>query len=175
MALIKCPECESSISEKALSCPYCGYPLQDKADNKNDDNSSVIKEKIDEIDKTIAKMQSQIEQIQKDHQQSIQQITKALYAEDQEDEVKLNSRLSVWAFSLIIVFSPLALLLAIIDLLVKDGRYRHTYAYLTVFVCVIMIAVYVIMMKSLEINGVEKYTFIIRFIFPWTIIPIFNF
>jgi len=27
MALIKCPECEREISDKAISCPYCGYPI----------------------------------------------------------------------------------------------------------------------------------------------------
>jgi len=26
--LTKCPECELQISDKALSCPHCGYPLQ---------------------------------------------------------------------------------------------------------------------------------------------------
>ena len=26
--LIKCPECELQISDKALTCPHCGYPLQ---------------------------------------------------------------------------------------------------------------------------------------------------
>lgn len=30
MALIKCPECELQVSDKALACPHCGYPL-DKA------------------------------------------------------------------------------------------------------------------------------------------------
>lgn len=25
--LIKCPECELTVSDKALSCPHCGYPL----------------------------------------------------------------------------------------------------------------------------------------------------
>lgn len=28
MALIKCPECNLSISDKAAACPNCGYPLQ---------------------------------------------------------------------------------------------------------------------------------------------------
>jgi hypothetical protein len=28
MALISCPECAHSLSEKAKSCPHCGYPLQ---------------------------------------------------------------------------------------------------------------------------------------------------
>ena len=28
MALIKCPECEKQISDKASSCPECGFPLK---------------------------------------------------------------------------------------------------------------------------------------------------
>ena len=28
MALIKCPECGLSISDKAAACPNCGYPLR---------------------------------------------------------------------------------------------------------------------------------------------------
>jgi len=27
MAMIKCPECEGSISDKAVFCPHCGYPI----------------------------------------------------------------------------------------------------------------------------------------------------
>jgi predicted amidophosphoribosyltransferase len=27
MALINCPECEARISDKAVACPHCGYPL----------------------------------------------------------------------------------------------------------------------------------------------------
>ena len=27
MALISCPECNKEISEKAIACPYCGYPM----------------------------------------------------------------------------------------------------------------------------------------------------
>ncbi|MBQ0960343.1 TM2 domain-containing protein [Ideonella sp. 4Y11] len=29
MALIKCPECSTQVSDKAASCPSCGYPLAD--------------------------------------------------------------------------------------------------------------------------------------------------
>lgn len=29
MALIKCPECELQVSDKALSCPHCGFPMKD--------------------------------------------------------------------------------------------------------------------------------------------------
>jgi hypothetical protein len=27
MALIECPECKNPISDKAIACPGCGYPL----------------------------------------------------------------------------------------------------------------------------------------------------
>lgn len=29
--LIKCPECELTVSDKALSCPHCGYPMKKEA------------------------------------------------------------------------------------------------------------------------------------------------
>lgn len=28
MALMKCPECEREISDKAYSCPHCGFPMK---------------------------------------------------------------------------------------------------------------------------------------------------
>lgn len=28
MALVTCPECKKEVSDQALSCPHCGYPLQ---------------------------------------------------------------------------------------------------------------------------------------------------
>lgn len=28
MALISCPECHGSVSDKAVVCPHCGYPLR---------------------------------------------------------------------------------------------------------------------------------------------------
>ena len=31
MALIKCEECNQSISDKAYDCPHCGYPMHTKA------------------------------------------------------------------------------------------------------------------------------------------------
>lgn len=30
MALITCPECSGTVSDKAYTCPHCGYPLQGK-------------------------------------------------------------------------------------------------------------------------------------------------
>jgi hypothetical protein len=28
MALIQCPECSGQVSDQALACPHCGYPLK---------------------------------------------------------------------------------------------------------------------------------------------------
>lgn len=28
MALITCPECEGTVSDKAVSCPHCGWPIE---------------------------------------------------------------------------------------------------------------------------------------------------
>lgn len=33
--LIKCPECELQVSDKALSCPHCGYPLKEQSISKS--------------------------------------------------------------------------------------------------------------------------------------------
>jgi len=34
MALIKCPECQSEVSDKAKNCPKCGYPIDEIAKNE---------------------------------------------------------------------------------------------------------------------------------------------
>ena len=45
MALIVCPECGKKVSEQALTCPGCGYPIAQLKDNEK---SSVELEKISE-------------------------------------------------------------------------------------------------------------------------------
>lgn len=35
MSLIKCPECNKEISDKANACPNCGYPINIKTNNSN--------------------------------------------------------------------------------------------------------------------------------------------
>lgn len=37
--LIKCPECGNNISDKAINCIHCGYPLHDNMQISNDDDS----------------------------------------------------------------------------------------------------------------------------------------
>ena len=43
--LIRCPECHKEISDKAISCPHCGFPLalnaQNRIDNIYDDQNIV--------------------------------------------------------------------------------------------------------------------------------------
>lgn len=45
MAIIKCPECGHNVSDKAKSCPSCGYvleidPIEKDAKNVNEHRSS---------------------------------------------------------------------------------------------------------------------------------------
>lgn len=47
MALIKCMECGRKISEKTVSCLYCGYPISEFENMDNDDN------KVDKLVKTV--------------------------------------------------------------------------------------------------------------------------
>ena len=34
MALLQCPECACQISDKALSCPHCGFPMTEKSEKR---------------------------------------------------------------------------------------------------------------------------------------------
>ena len=36
MALIKCPECGQDVSDKAIQCIHCGYPLNIQKDSAYD-------------------------------------------------------------------------------------------------------------------------------------------
>jgi hypothetical protein len=38
MSLIECPECKKQISDKAVSCPNCGYPLNKQQTDNADEN-----------------------------------------------------------------------------------------------------------------------------------------
>ena len=43
MALIKCPECDGTVSDKAISCPHCGYPLNAVQTPRRKKRASAIK------------------------------------------------------------------------------------------------------------------------------------
>ena len=34
MALLKCPECQHDVSDKAAACPHCGYPINSPTSTK---------------------------------------------------------------------------------------------------------------------------------------------
>lgn len=36
MALVKCPECNKEISDRAISCPHCGLPLKEVKPKENE-------------------------------------------------------------------------------------------------------------------------------------------
>lgn len=38
--LVKCPECELQVSDKAISCPHCGYPLQPTTNKRKPRNKN---------------------------------------------------------------------------------------------------------------------------------------
>ena len=52
MALVPCVECGREISEKAKTCPHCGYPFAEKESLgvKKDDTLSFLKNKGDDVD-----------------------------------------------------------------------------------------------------------------------------
>ena len=57
MALIKCPECGKQISDKALTCIHCGYPISCTsavANNQDTSNSSRSKKMCPNCKKEIA-------------------------------------------------------------------------------------------------------------------------
>jgi hypothetical protein len=47
MSLIDCPECKNQISDKAFSCPHCGFPLSEQ---RIMSNSGYAEESSDNID-----------------------------------------------------------------------------------------------------------------------------
>ena len=46
MALINCPECDNTVSDKAKSCPHCGFPIKKPAAKNNSEADSSTQKKI---------------------------------------------------------------------------------------------------------------------------------
>ena len=42
MAIISCPECKNEISDKAKSCPHCGFPLKSEKTKDNEETTQTI-------------------------------------------------------------------------------------------------------------------------------------
>jgi uncharacterized membrane protein YvbJ len=54
MALINCPECGATISDQAISCPRCAFPLQNNVSQESDEDDNV-----QTIQQTSKKLKSQ--------------------------------------------------------------------------------------------------------------------
>lgn len=40
MALIRCPECNNEVSDRASICPHCGYPMSERIDSKSNSSNN---------------------------------------------------------------------------------------------------------------------------------------
>lgn len=49
MSLINCPECNKEISDKAVSCPNCGFPIQEQVSKLKSSSTTDICPKCGEI------------------------------------------------------------------------------------------------------------------------------
>lgn len=72
MALIKCPECNGQVSDKADVCIHCGYPLK-KAEQEN--NSEVL-------DKVIERNKKIQEEIKNDIIIALKEVDYAMFSSD---------------------------------------------------------------------------------------------
>ena len=45
MALIRCPECNCEVSEKASVCPHCGFPFNETKNENKEATTSIVKKK----------------------------------------------------------------------------------------------------------------------------------
>ena len=41
MALIKCPDCQKDVSDKAEKCPFCGCPINPSITNSPSETSAI--------------------------------------------------------------------------------------------------------------------------------------
>lgn len=53
MALIKCPECENEVSDKASICPKCGCPINNENKNINFNKKLIVKKERKSLDKKL--------------------------------------------------------------------------------------------------------------------------
>lgn len=65
MALIKCPECKKEISDKASSCPICGFPLSEYLANAKNEKQRLEKEKQKDAEEKLRMKQKSLMQKRK--------------------------------------------------------------------------------------------------------------
>ena len=80
MALIKCPECNREISDKAESCPHCGYPLKLTEETRSEADIHKNSEENDNLKNT-----------ENDQHQEITNKDEKNDATENKDQIKPNS------------------------------------------------------------------------------------
>lgn len=104
MAMMKCPECGKEISDLASSCPHCGFPIGFESTTNNHSYS---------------------EQSNNQYQNALNAVPINTYQQpEKKDNKNKNSTLGIWAliFSILGCTFIIGIVLAVIDLLKKDGR-----------------------------------------------------
>ena len=66
MALIKCPECGKEISDRAGTCPNCGYPIEETKKKEAADETAVKEEKETKQQKNKEQAEKELSQEQKE-------------------------------------------------------------------------------------------------------------
>lgn len=140
--IIKCPECGKEISDKATSCPNCGCPMQQSTQNEKQ-NFTGANQQIPTQSLPLPQPQQQ--------SQSFQPIPSAPRPDPLENDK--NSKLGISALILSILGCTfwLGILLAVIDLLKRDGR-KKTCA----IIAIIISAVWVFIGAAMIGSGNEK-------------------
>ena len=120
MSLIKCPECGKEISDKAKSCPGCGCPIDAEVHN-------------------VVRLEQSAEKDEKKRLFTLKKKSK------DDDKKKPEAILSIFSIFLII-FLPLAVIVAIADLIInrKDKERSHLGSKVSLIICILILIVIIL-------------------------------
>lgn len=132
--LIRCNECGNEISDKAETCPHCGYPVN-SLENHNTIENSIINDIPVDMDNLLLEFPDKTAAIKRireltgcDLKTATKIVEDYLKKSDiaVQSEKKKNSVLSVWAVLISLFgcgfFSIIGAIFAIIDLAAKDNK-----------------------------------------------------
>lgn len=119
--MIKCPECGKEVSDKAISCPNCGYPIQQDTKNINNSLSETGKKFTTIPEESIAweKEEKTVEPPFPPKMENNNK-TKNIYEKDDSEQSKIG--VIALILSLIGIISPIGVIAGIIDLKINDNK-----------------------------------------------------
>lgn len=143
MALIKCNECGKEISDKADKCPNCGCPVNKQPYTVTINNTVV---NIDSIWRNNSNQKDFINYIKKTYKLNDSSCLDIYNKYIQYTGItpknvkKKDSVLSILAtiFSLLVCTSPIAFVLALVDLCMNDKNKRHIGSWFAIIVAIIL-------------------------------------